>query len=178
MHDAATIIRSWRDTFLAQKRLAEGAMAQVSDEQLHSPLAAGLNSIAVIVQHLAGNFESRFGSGWLEVDGERPTRDRDTEFADRRLPRDQLMALWDRGWQTLLSAVDALRPEDLSRTIHIRNELHTLPLAMARALAHAAYHTGQIMQIARGLAGSEGWRWQTVRPGGTREFNRTKGLPY
>src|SRR4051812_48750441 len=127
MSDPASVIRAFRDTFAAQKMLADGAIAQLSGEQLHAALAPGLNSVAVIVQHLAGNFESRFGAGWLEVDGERATRDRDREFVDRALPREELVALWERGWVTLLGALDGSRPEDLARTVRIRGEPHPLP---------------------------------------------------
>lgn len=173
---AETTIRSWQDTFAGQKKLAEGALAQLSEEQLHAALALGLNSVAVIVQHMAGNLLSRFGPGWLEMDGERPTRDRDSEFADLRLGRTELMALWERGWASLFAALDGLKPEDLSRTVAIRGEPHPVPLAMARALGHMGYHVGQITMIARGVAGSEGWKWLTIAPGKTREFNRAKGL--
>jgi hypothetical protein len=176
MGEAPTVLRSFRDTFAAQKKLADGAIAQLRDDQLRTALAPGLNSVAIIMQHLGGNFESRFGPGWLELDGERPTRDRDAEFADRALPRADLLALWERGWSTLLGALDALRPEDLARTVRIRGEPHPLPLALARALAHAGYHTGQITMIARGVAGSEGWKWLTIAPGESRAFNQSKGF--
>jgi hypothetical protein len=171
----ATVINSWRQTFTGQKKLAEGAMRQLSEGQLHAALAPGLNSIAVIVQHVAGNLSSRFGPGWLEVDGERPSRDRDSEFVDRGLGRAALMELWERGWSDLFAAVDGLRAEDLSRTVTIRGEPHTVPLSVARALGHCGYHVGQITMIARGVKGSDGWEWLTIRPGGTGEFNRGKG---
>jgi hypothetical protein len=174
--DPSSVIRAFRETFAAQKKLADGAIAQLSGEQLHDALAPGLNSVAVIMQHLAGNFQSRFGPGWLEVDGERPTRDRDSEFVDRALPGKELLALWERGWASLLGALDALTPEDLARTIRIRGEPHPLPLALARALAHAGYHTGQITMIARGVAGSENWKWLTIPPGGSGKFNEGKGF--
>jgi hypothetical protein len=172
--DEASIIRSWRETFAGQKKLAEGAVRQLSEGQLHAALAPGLNSVAVIVQHVAGNLSSRFGAGWLEIDGERPTRDRDSEFVDRGLTRAALMELWERGWADLFAALDGLRAGDLSRTVKIRGEPHSVPLAVARAIGHCGYHVGQITMTARGVAGSEGWEWLTIRPGGTTEFNRAR----
>lgn len=149
-------------------------MAQLSEKQLHAALAQGLNSVAVIVQHLSGNLQSRFGAGWLEVDGERATRDRDSEFVDQGLGRAALMELWERGWAALFAAMDGLRAEDLSRTVKIRGEAHTLPLAAARAIGHCGYHVGQIMQIARGVVGSKDWKWLTIAPGKSKDFNTTK----
>src|SRR6186997_1405536 len=138
---ASEVIRSWREGVASQKKLAEGAMAQVSEEQLHARLGgegSHWNSMAVIVQHVAGNLRSRFGAGWLEVDGERPERNRDGEFVDRGLGRAALMALWEGGWGCLFAAIDGLREEDLmpARTVRIRGEAYTVPGAMARALAH------------------------------------------
>jgi hypothetical protein len=159
---------------VGQKKLADGAIAQLTNEQLHTALAPGLNSVAVIMQHIAGNMQSRFGPGWLEVDGERPTRDRDGEFVDQRLDRAALLHQWELGWSCLFAAIDGLEPADLSRTVQIRGDPHSVPLAFARALGHYGYHVGQITMIARGVAGSEHWKWLTVPPGGSKAFNEGK----
>jgi uncharacterized damage-inducible protein DinB len=165
-------IASWRTIFVSQKKLAEGALSQLSDDQLHQRLAPNLNSAAATVQHLAGNMLSRW-TDWLATDGEKPTRHREAEFEDRRLPRADLMQLWERGWAAVFAALDALTPADLSRTVTIRGQPHSIPDAVNRQISHYGYHTGQLHFIARGLAGDQNWQWQTVAPGKTGEFNRT-----
>lgn len=167
----ADLVASWKAIFRSQKKLAEGALAQLDDSRLHDAIAPGTNSIAVIIQHLAGNMLSRW-TDFLTSDGEKPGRDRDTEFMDRRLTRTQLIDLWEEGWRAVFSAIDALRPRDLARTVTIRGEPHSIPDAVNRQISHYGYHVGQIMLIARILVGHESWKWQTIAPGGTREFNR------
>lgn len=160
-------------TFRAQKVMAEKAIVQVPDERLHTALDAETNSIAVIAKHLSGNLLSRF-TDFLTSDGEKPWRDRDSEFLEDDADRAEIMRRWEAGWACVLGAVAALTPEDLPRTVFIRSEAHTVALALHRSLAHVSYHTGQIVQIARMLSGP-GWKTITVPRGGTREFNRSKG---
>jgi uncharacterized damage-inducible protein DinB len=161
---ATAIIQSWRTTFEGQKKLAEGAIVQLDDDQLHAAPCSGLNSVAIIMQHMSGNMRSRFGPDWLEVDGERPGRDRDGEFVDQQLSRAALMEIWEEGWRLTFAAIDGLSAADLNRTLSIRGELHSVPLAVARQISHYAYHVGQIMMIARNLVGNERWQWQTITP--------------
>ncbi len=164
------LIASWVRIFESQKRLADGAIAQLSDAQLNQRPAPNLNSVAIVMRHLAGNMRSRW-TDWLTSDGEKPGRDRDREFLDVVEPRDELLGAWESAWSLAIGSVRALTPADLSRTITIRGERHSIPDAVNRQISHYGYHTGQIHLIARGLVGNERWRWQTVAPGGTRAFN-------
>jgi hypothetical protein len=107
------------------KRLAEGAMAQVSDEQLCATLDSEMNSIAVIVKHMAGNMRSRW-TDFLTTDGEKPSRNRDSEFEEPPATRTELMALWEDGWRCLFTALEGLTDADLVRTITIRGEAHSV----------------------------------------------------
>lgn len=141
------------------KALGEKAMTQIPDEHLHTELDPNSNSVAVIVKHVAGNLRSRF-TDFLTTDGEKPGRDRDAEFEmPERVTRATVMEWWDSGWTAALDAVDALRPEDLGRTITIRQEPFLVIEALNRSIAHTAYHMGQIAYLARHFAGD---RWNTL----------------
>lgn len=164
------LIDSWVKIFESQKRLAEGAIAQLSDAQLHEPIAPGTNSVAIIMNHMAGNMRSRW-TGFLTSDGEKPDRDRESEFAQRREPRAVVVERWDAGWDCVFSALRTLTPEDLHRTVTIRGEPHSVPDAVNRQISHYGYHVGQILLIARILVGDERWKWLTIAPGGSAGFN-------
>lgn len=153
------------------KTQAERALAQVDDAQLFAALDSEANSLAVLMKHMAGNMRSRW-TDFLTTDGEKPDRKRDTEFemADGSTRAD-LFAFWEAGWAILLASVDALTPEDLGRTVTIRAEPHTVPQALHRALIHYAYHTGQIVLLAKHHAG-EGWKTLSVPRGKSEELNR------
>ena len=156
--------------FQSQKRSAEKAIAQVPEEKLHVPLDANTNSVAVIMRHMAGNLRSRFVD-FLTTDGEKPDRDRDDEFVENpNLSRAQLMADWESGWRALFDTLASLKPQDLTKTITIRQEPHGVMDALHRALAHQAYHVGQITQLARFLAKDE-WTTITIPRGGSAAFN-------
>ena len=141
------LIKSITDEFRRYKAGAEGALAQVSDTLLSEPGPGKGNSLAVICWHVAGNFESRF-SDFLTSDGEKPNRDRESEFAPRAVTRDELMAKWRSGWDTVLSAIDALTDDDLFKTVTIREQPLSVHEALHRSLAHASYHVGQIVYVA------------------------------
>lgn len=153
------------------KRMAEGAIAQVTDEQLLITLDPESNSIAILVKHIAGNMRSRF-TDFLTTDGEKPDRHRDQEFELTGAPtREELLRSWEQGWACLYGALDSLKPEDLTRTVYIRQEPHTVMQALNRALAHYASHIGQIVFLAKHL-GSHNWRTLSVPRGKSEEFNR------
>ena len=156
--------------FRYYKRLAEGAIEQVSDEQLDAALDPEMNSIALMVKHLAGNMCSRW-SDFLVSDGEKPGRDRDCEFEFPPQGRGALLELWERGWATLFSALEPLTEADLSRTVTIRGEAHSVMQAINRQLAHYPYHCGQIVFLAKHLR-HENWRCLSVPRGHSQEFNR------
>jgi uncharacterized damage-inducible protein DinB len=149
------VVRTYRN----YKALGEKALAQIPDAHLHTELDANSNSAAVIVKHVAGNLRSRFRE-FLTSDGEKPDRDRDGEFEmPERASRAEIVAWWERGWTTALESIEALRPEDLERTVRIRNEPLAVVEALNRSVTHTAYHVGQIVYLARHLAGE---RWATL----------------
>jgi hypothetical protein len=152
------------------KRLAEEAMRQVTDEQLYVALDPEMNSIAVIVKHMAGNQCSRW-SDFLITDGEKPGRNRDAEFELPPQGREALMELWQCGWETLFAALEPLTEADLSRTVTIRGEPHSVMQTINRQLAHYPYHCGQIVFLAKHLQ-HEHWRSLSVPRGHSQEFNR------
>jgi hypothetical protein len=168
-----TVIEAFEKEMGRIKRTCESALAQVDDAALHLRLSPRQISLAAIVQHLAGNMESRF-TDFLTTDGEKPTRDREGELADKGLPREELMALWERGWSCLFAASAPLTDADLGRVVTIRNEPHTVSLALTRQLGHQGWHAGQIALLAKHLVGDR-WNYLTIPPGGTAAFNAARG---
>ena len=144
--------------FRQYKLLAERAMAQVSDEQLFALLDAEANSIALIVKHMAGNMRSRW-TDFLTTDGEKPNRNRDSEFEGPPATRDDLMTLWENGWKCVFAAVEPLSDADLGRTVTIRGDAHSVMQAISRQIAHYAQHVGQIILLSKHYSGAE---WKTV----------------
>ncbi|MGB8538850.1 MAG: DUF1572 family protein [Acidobacteriaceae bacterium] len=136
--------------FRESKKLAERAMAQVTEEQLFSPLDPETNSIAIIVKHLSGNMRSRW-TDFLTTDGETPERNRDGEFLDPPLTRQALLETWEDGWGRLFEALELLSEADLVRTVTIRGEPHSVMQAINRQVAHYGHHVGQIVLLARAL---------------------------
>ncbi len=168
-------LATWRQVIERQKAFGEHAFNQLSDEQFFTILAPGLNSCAVIANHLAGNMLSRW-TDFLTTDGEKANRDRDTEFdppaqhtADERA---KIMERWELGWSTLFGAIDLLTAEDLSKIVTIRKVEHPVHAAVVRQIDHYSFHIGQINIVARQLVGTDGWQWFTLAPGGTKAFNK------
>jgi len=158
-----------------QKALAERAVEQLGFDALRRRLDANTNSIAVIMKHVAGNLCSRW-TDFLTTDGEKPDRHRDLEFLDEFETREELSQHWERGWARLLGTMRRLTPADLSRTVYIRGHAHTVIEAVLRTTDHVAYHAGQIVQLARHLAGDK-WRTLSISPGMSAEYNRTNWGP-
>ncbi len=159
------------NAFEANKRLADRAVAQVPDDKLHIALDENTNSIAVIMKHVAGNLISRW-TDFLTTDGEKPWRNRDDEFEDTFASRAEILEYWERGWACLLATLKGLKTEGLTKTVHIRGEPHSVPLALERSLGHTCYHVGQIVQVARIHAG-EKWNTLTIPRGESEQFNKT-----
>jgi hypothetical protein len=155
--------------FRYYKKLAERALAQVSEQHLYALLDGEANSIAVIVKHMAGNMLSRWPD-FLTVDGEKPGRDRDAEFTEPPRPRQALLDLWESGWQALFTALEPLSDNDLTRSITIRGEAHSVMQAINRQLAHYAYHCGQIVMLAKHYE-HEHWQPLTIPRGQSAHFN-------
>lgn len=157
------------DAWEANKKLADKAIAQTSDENLRRALDENTNSIAVIMKHVAGNLISRW-TDFLTADGEKPWRNRDDEFVDTFAARAEIEAYWEKGWGVLVESLRSLTAEDLAKTVVIRGEPHSVPKAMQRSLAHTTYHIGQIVMVARILAGDR-WETLTIARGASQQFN-------
>jgi hypothetical protein len=156
--------------FRQYKKLAEGAIEQVRDEQLFAALDGEMNSIAVIMKHMAGNMRSRW-TDFLTSDGEKPDRNRDSEFVDPPETRAALMEIWEDGWSRVFGALGPLKDSDLSRTVTIRGEPHSVMQAINRQIAHYASHCGQIIFLAKHFA-ADGWKSLSVPRGRSAEFTR------
>jgi hypothetical protein len=155
--------------FRGHKRLGEGAMSQLKDEEFFVTLDAEANSIAIIVKHLAGNMRSRF-TDFLTSDGEKPDRFRDQEFVlGPETKRSDVMQWWDTGWARVFGAVESLRPEDVMHTVYIREEPHTVLQALNRQIAHYAQHIGQMVFLAKHLRSAE-WKSLSIPRGKSEEF--------
>jgi hypothetical protein len=159
--------------FRLYKKLAEGAMAQLADEQLFTQLDEESNSIAIIIKHVAGNMRSRW-TAFLTSDGEKPDRDRDSEFVDAPQSRGDLMRVWEDGWDRVFSALTPLTDADLGRTITIRGEPHSVMQAINRQMGHYSSHIGQIIFLAKHLQ-DENWKSLTIPRNRSADFNRRVG---
>ncbi|HTC49073.1 MAG TPA: DUF1572 family protein [Candidatus Aquilonibacter sp.] len=182
MTDIAThYLEETRRQMRGNKRLAEGAIAQLEDDQLFATLDPESNSVAIIIKHLAGNMRSRF-TDFLTSDGEKPDRFRDREFElNSATTRAEVMRWWEDGWAQMFAALDALKPEDVMRTVTIRGEPHTVLQAINRQLAHYASHLGQIVFLAKHLRSNQ-WKTLSIPRGRSEEFKiappkSNKGLP-
>jgi len=158
------------ELFRHYKKLAEAAIAQVTDQQLVTVLDSEMNSIAVIVKHMAGNMRSRW-TDFLTSDGEKPDRQRDGEFVDPPATREALLAVWEEGWRRTFSALEPLSTEDLERSVTIRGEAHSVMQAINRQIAHYAYHCGQIVLLAKHFR-HEDWQSLSIPRKKSAEFNR------
>jgi hypothetical protein len=159
------------------KRMGEGAMAQLRDEDLFDTLDPEANSVAILVKHLAGNMRSRF-TDFLSSDGEKLDRFRDQEFElTPTTTRADVMKWWDEGWACVFAAIDALKPDDVMRTVTIRGEPHTVLQAINRQIAHYAQHIGQIVFLAKHLRSSE-WKTLSIPRGKSEEYKKVAPKTY
>jgi hypothetical protein len=156
--------------FRQYKGLAERAMKQVTDDQLHATLDEEANSIAIIVKHMVGNMRSRW-TDFLTSDGEKPDRNRDSEFVDPAASRATLMAEWEEGWDRVFQAIEPLSDADLGRTVLIRGEAHSVMQAINRQVAHYASHVGQIVLLAKHL-NHDNWESLSIPRNRSAEFNK------
>jgi hypothetical protein len=151
LEDALAVLRQY-------KSMAERAISQIDDAALAHAMDPESNSIAIIMKHMAGNMRSRW-TDFLSTDGEKPDRDRDSEFELPPATRAELMKMWEEGWRRVFSAIEPLREADLAREVTIRGERHSVAQAINRQLAHYAYHVGQIVFLAKHFQQD---RWQTL----------------
>ena len=178
MTDLAThYIDEARRQLRGQKRLAEGAISQLKDEELFVTLDPESNSVAILIKHLAGNMRSRF-SDFLTSDGEKPDRFRDQEFElNATTTRADVMRWWEEGWAQVFAAIDSLKPEDVMHTVTIRGEPHTALQAVNRQIAHYSGHIGQIIFLAKHLRSNQ-WNTLSIPRGKSEEYKKARPKPY
>ncbi|MDT7605014.1 MAG: hypothetical protein QOF61_3011 [Acidobacteriota bacterium] len=165
LEDALKVFRNY-------KQLGEKAMAQLSDEEFFRTLDAEMNSVALNVKHIAGNMRSRW-TDFLTTDGEKPDRQRDSEFRiDENVTRADVLRWWEEGWRTTFAAVEPLRAKDLMREVAIRGLPHTVVMAINRQLTHYAYHVGQIVFLAKHFK-SAAWQSLSIPRGQSEAVNRS-----
>jgi hypothetical protein len=157
-------------SFRNYKKMAERAIEQVSDEEFFALIDPEANSIAVVIKHIAGNLHSRW-TDFLTTDGEKPTRNRDSEFELLDDSRESLMQFWETGWQTLFDNIEPLTQENFAQTITIRGEPHSVVEAINRQLTHYSYHIGQIVLLAKHFK-STNWKTLSVPKNRSIEFNQ------
>jgi uncharacterized damage-inducible protein DinB len=170
LHFTTSHLEDSLSLFRYYKKLAEDAMAQVTDAELTVMLDGEMNSIAQTVKHMAGNMRSRW-TDFLTSDGEKPNRQRDAEFVQPPATRAELMKVWEEGWDCVWRALGPLSESDLARTVTIRGENHSVTQAINRQLAHYAYHVGQIVLLAKHFRGEQ-WKTLTVPKNRSAEFNQ------
>ena len=167
-----TYLNSVKKRFDYYKTLGEKTFDQLNDEQLFWQYNEESNSIATIVKHLSGNMLSRW-TDFLTSDGEKQWRDRDTEFENDIKSRQELLAIWNKGWDCLFNALNSIKEDDWQKDIYIRNERHSVVDAINRQLAHYPYHIGQIVFIGKMLAGAR-WKSLSIPKGKSGIFNAEK----
>ncbi|MEP3479710.1 MAG: DUF1572 family protein [Fuerstiella sp.] len=163
-------LNTMRETIVSYRRMIDATAEQLTDDELFKRPAPTANSVAIIMRHLGGNLRSRW-TDFLTSDGEKPDRDRDREFLDWTGDRDSLLSHFNRGWDALSEAIESLDDHNIHQTILIRGEPHTIPQALTRSITHITYHVGQIAIVAR-LVHEGDWRWLTVAPGRSKDFNQ------
>jgi hypothetical protein len=163
LEDALSLFRHY-------KKLGEGAMSQVADQDLTTVLDAEMNSIALIVKHMTGNMRSRW-TDFLASDGEKADRNRDNEFVEPPQTREAVLETWERGWRYVFSALEPLTESEMTTKVTIRGEPHSVMQAVNRQIAHYAYHVGQIVMLSKHFAHRE-WHSLTVPRNRSMDFNQ------
>lgn len=164
------MVKDFIEEYARYRIIGEKAMRQVSDDALNKALGADNNSMATIARHISGNLLSRF-TDFLTSDGEKPWRDRDSEFDDKHYDRREIEEMWARSWNLLESELSKLGAEHLQQKVLIRGHAWTVHEALCRSLAHVSYHVGQLVLLARTL-NPENWEWISIPKGGSREYNK------
>jgi hypothetical protein len=174
MKNQRHMIAALEGEYRRYKALGEGTFSQLQPGDLSVKTTPESLSIAMIVWHISGNLESRF-TDFLTTDGEKSWRDRESEFAERRVDRKEMLAKWERGWAVLFDALASLTDRDLTRTITIRGISATVGEALERSLGHTSYHVGQITFLGKMLRRSE-WKYLSIPPGKSAAYNANPAL--
>ncbi len=151
------------------KELGDKTFEQLNEADFHFQPNAVSNSIALIIQHMAGNMLSRW-TDYLHSDGEKEWRNRDKEFEEQLMNKEALIAFWDKGWNCCLEALKSLKPDDLLKTIYIRSEGLLVIDAINRQLAHYPHHVGQILYAGKLIKGDQ-WINLSIPKGNSDQFN-------
>ena len=163
------IIEAFKDEYIRYKKLAERAIDQLSEDDLHKVIGDENNSIAIIAGHISGNLKSRF-TDFLSSDGEKEWRHRDNEFEDSKLSKSEILKQIDSGWKVLTDTLDSLTNDDLNKTITIRQKPLKVIEALTRSLAHTSYHVGQIIAISKIIL-EKNWKTLSIPKGKSEEYN-------
>jgi len=161
-----------RKLFRYYKSLGDQSLARLDDSNIHDSLGEGSNNAAIIAKHIAGNMLSRW-TDFLDSDGEKEWRNRETEFADDFPSKAALMDYWEKAWKCLFKAIDPLEAADMNKIAYIRNEGHSIVEAINRQLAHYAYHIGQLVFVSKAINGDQ-WESLSIPKGQSKDFNQTK----
>lgn len=159
------------ERFKALKGLGDKAIARLSVEELHWTIHESSNSVAILIRHMSGNMISRW-TDFLTSDGEKPNRNRDAEFIGSIATKEELLAIWENGWDTLFHTLEQLSAEQLLSTVYIRGEAHTVMEAIERQVAHYAMHVGQILFIGKQIKQDE-WESLSIPKGQSSTYNET-----
>jgi hypothetical protein len=165
----SSFLNSYIKRITYYKTLGEQTFAQLDELDFHFQPNEESNSIGIIIQHIAGNMLSRF-TNFLNEDGEKAWRERDTEFEDQHLSKEELLSRWQKGWDCYLGVVQSLTEEDLKKIITIRSEQLTVIDALNRQMAHYPYHVGQIVYLGR-MIKNKAWKNLSIPKGQSQEFN-------
>lgn len=169
---ASEFLTQTRKVFRSQKELLDKTLSQLSDTELFYQPDSESNSIAITLKHLGGNMVSRW-TDFLTTDGEKPDRNRDSEFITDSDTAESLKALLERGYKTFFETLDSLTEEDLLKTITIRNEPHSVIQALQRQVSHYGYHVGQVVYLAKHIKGAN-WKTLSIPKGKSSDYEKTK----
>lgn len=163
-------IDSIKKRFLYYKNLGDKTFEQLTDEHVFWQYNEESNSIATIVKHVSGNMISRW-TNFLTEDGEKPWRNRDSEFSNSLKNKTDVIELWENGWRVFLDALSEINEQNLESTIYIRGEAHSVLDAVNRQLAHYPYHIGQMVYIAKMLKNND-WKTLSIARNTSEDFNQ------
>lgn len=168
----ANYLENIRKLFRYYKSLGDQSLARLDETTIHQRLEPESNNAAIIAKHIAGNMLSRW-TDFLNSDGEKTWRNRETEFIDDFHSKEALLAYWEKAWACLFEAIDSLQVEDLDKIAYIRNEGHSVLEAINRQMTHYAYHIGQLVFLSKAINGSK-WESLSIPKGQSKVFNQNK----
>ncbi|MFN0200637.1 MAG: DUF1572 family protein [Bacteroidia bacterium] len=167
---AKEFLRVIIDNFTRYKMLGDKTFAQLDADAFHFQFNEESNSIATLIQHVSGNLVSRF-TDFLTSDGEKENRNRDKEFETHDYSAEELLEIWEKGFEVLMASLYDLTETDMTRIVFIRSEPHTVIEALLRSIAHISYHVGQIVQLGKCVK-NKAWETLSIAKGESEIFNQ------